>query len=129
MQMKFTVVQTDIEDAIRNRVREQFGLTDKLEIAMKFKATRGEDGLQAFVTLYDPANPPVEGPAKTRKPRTPKADAGTATEAAPATDAATVVDSNTVADAINQNEAVAEPVAEGEAPKSLFGGLTKPVNG
>jgi hypothetical protein len=179
--MQITLVQAEIETAIRNHVLEQMSVDEGMELTIDLKATRGALGYQAIINIYPEGQAPVaEAPASTGSTtrRAPKASGtvsdGTsaaatapkrrgrppkvkveetateaAAEAAPATESAapaveTAAAEETAPTASQEPEAtVAEeaPAAEvtteqiggaSEAPaaprRSLFGGMTAPVN-
>lgn len=49
--MQITLVQTEIEEAIRNYVTSQINVNDDQQIDIDLKATRGADGYQAMIDI------------------------------------------------------------------------------
>lgn len=66
--MKITIVQREIEDAIRAYIHSQITVNEGMEITMDFTATRGDDGLIAAIDI-SPAKEPEPAPKATRAPR------------------------------------------------------------
>lgn len=62
--LKITIIETEIQEAIRNHVRSIISVKDGMEITMNFSATRGEDGLTAFIDI-SPAKDGDKTPAAT----------------------------------------------------------------
>lgn len=147
--MQITLVQTEIEQAIRAYVHSQVSVKEGNEITIELKATRGDAGMQAVIDILPAGTTPVVV-AKAVTVTTRAGGLGIKTAVVAAKTPAVVV-----APAVEE-QAEAEPesdVAEEEAgtasedtsteveteveeaetppvvkPKSLFTGLKKPVN-
>ena len=131
--MQITLVQNEIEQAIKDFVRSQINIKEGMEIIIDLKATRGADGATANIDIVPAtatATPvavkpvvravvkeAVVQPRQEAQVEEPPADAQAADE--------------TVPEAAVSNDPVADEIAE-PAPaapaKSLFSKLTKPVN-
>lgn len=61
--MKITIIQPEIEEAMRNHVRSIIAVKEGHDIHMTFSATRGEDGLTAFIDIV-PSTSQVQAPAQ-----------------------------------------------------------------
>ena len=143
--MQITLIQSEIEQALKNYINDIMSVKDGMEIEIQLKATRGEEGTTAIIDIV-PQKPKAprgsrtsgEVPAKAEPVKAAAAPAKV--EAAPAVaEAEPVVESVAEAEA-DDAEQVAEqaqepevqepaPVEVEEAPrKSLFAGLSKPQN-
>lgn len=134
--MRIMIIQSEIEEAIGEKVLRQMSINDDMELKINLSATRGEEGMTATIDVVAKAvDEPVKMPARRK--------AATTTTAAPATttstgkaqggQAAAAVQED--ADEANDEKVVeaAEPQEEQEetpaAPTgSIFGNLRKPVN-
>jgi hypothetical protein len=56
--MQITIVQTEIEEAIRNRILDQISVREGMRIDIDLKATRGPEGYQAVINIV-PGNSPA----------------------------------------------------------------------
>lgn len=156
--MKITIVQHEIEDAVRDFIRKQITIREGMEITMEFSATRGADGLTAAIDISPADKAPVQQVsvaqgssdaeatvvARTRQPRQPRA---VVVEEAPVSQ--DPVEEEAAPEAsLSQEDQDEEPAAparsifaarkqeddveevEGSQPlkKSIFSGLTRPVN-
>ena len=50
--MRITIVQTEIEEAIRNHILSQIQVQDGMEIEIDLRATRGAEGFQADIDIH-----------------------------------------------------------------------------
>lgn len=149
--MQITLIQSEIEQALKNYINDIMSVKDGMEIEIQLKATRGEEGTTAIIDIV-PQKPkasrggrtsgevPAKAePAKAAAPA--KAEAAQAVaEAAPEPVAESVAeaeadDAEQVAEQAQEPEAQepapveAEQAPAEEAPrKSLFAGLSKPQN-
>ena len=149
--MQITLIQSEIEQALKNYINDIMSVKDGMEIEIQLKATRGEEGTTAIIDIV-PQKPkasrggrtsgevPAKAePAKAAAPA--KAEAAQAVaEAAPEPVAESVAeaeadDAEQVAEQAQEPEAQEPaPVEAEEAPaeeaprKSLFAGLSKPQN-
>jgi hypothetical protein len=132
--MQITIVQTEIEEAIRNFILGQVEVRPGNRIDIDLRATRGAEGFQAMINIVPDGSPVttetaevVETPATTTAParqtRATKAAAPAAT-AEPATETVSESTGTTEADEGNTEEAA--PAAA--KASSLFGNLKKPEN-
>lgn len=163
--MQLTLVQVEIEEAIRAYVNEQINVREGMRIDIDLKATRGAEGYQAFIdivpetTVRTQREPEVQQEAEQLQTQAPvqapkavaKAAAPIATtrrKIAPVVEpevqiagAMTAETSNEVEEDTDRAPAQAldaEPDMSAEAgeptpvpvaaPRSLFGGLTRPNN-
>ena len=144
--MQITLIQSEIEQALKNYINDIMSVKDGMEIEIQLKATRGEEGTTAIIDIVPqkPKTPrgsrtsgevPAKAePAKAAAPA--KAEAAQAVaEAAPEPVAESVAeaeadDAEQVAEQAQEPEAQEPaPVEVEEAPrKSLFAGLSKPQN-
>lgn len=70
--MRMTINQLEIEEAIRNYVMNQIHVKEDMEIQIKLRATRGEEGYQAEIDIekVKPASPtPPTKPKPTPAPK------------------------------------------------------------
>ena len=132
--MKITIVESEIQEAIRAHIERQITVKDGMEITMEIRATRGEDGFIANIDIS-----PIKAGADT--PRAVVAEQVTATqatisntieatpifrprvtrkavEAAPAAEAEAEVEEVEAAQVTLSPEGEAATIS---APKSLFG--------
>ena len=144
--MQITLIQSEIEQALKNYINDIMSVKDGMEIEIQLKATRGEEGTTAIIDIV-PQKPkasrggrtsgevPAKAePAKAAAPA--KAEAAQAVaEAAPEPVAESVAeaeadDAEQVAEQAQEPAPVeAEQAPAEEAPrKSLFAGLSKPQN-
>ena len=144
--MQITLIQSEIEQALKNYINDIMSVKDGMEIEIQLKATRGEEGTTAIIDIV-PQKPKAPRGGRTSgeipaKAEPAKAAAPAKAEAAPAVAEA---DPEPVAESVAEAEAddaeqVAEqaqepaPVEAEQAPaeeaprKSLFAGLSKPQN-
>lgn len=150
--MQITIVQTEIETAIRNYILGQITVRENQRIDIDLKATRGDQGFQAVIDIRPENDGPQGTKPKAAAPAAKPATApvtigkGPATKAAEAkvetkVEAETVAESKAAAEETAQDNTKAETLPEAteatetnsdeapkEAPRSIFGGLRKPVN-
>ena len=145
--MQITLIQSEIEQALKNYINDIMSVKDGMEIEIQLKATRGEEGTTAIIDIV-PQKPKVsrggrtsgEVPAKAEPVKAAavpaKAEAAqVVAEAAPEPVAESVAeaeadDAEQVAEQAQEPAPVeAEQAPAEEAPrKSLFAGLSKPQN-
>ena len=145
--MQITLIQSEIEQALKNYINDIMSVKDGMEIEIQLKATRGEEGTTAIIDIV-PQKPKAPRGSRTSgeipaKPEPVKA-AAAPVKAEPA-QAVAEADPAPVAESVAEAEAddaeqVAEqaqepaPVEAEQAPaeeaprKSLFAGLSKPQN-
>jgi hypothetical protein len=140
--MQITLVQTEIEDAIRNYVNSQLVVREGMRIDIDLSATRGPQGFTAMIDIVSDEVAPTNG--VTSQPEDPAPQLDKAVAATPRTRRASakpepqaepeVVEANNdVAEAPDQPVAEAEDTSEDvpstSAPKrSLFAAQTQPKN-
>lgn len=149
--MQITLIQSEIEQALKNYINDIMSVKDGMEIEIQLKATRGEEGTTAIIDIV-PQKPKAprgsrtsgEVPAKAEpvKAAAPaKAEAAqVVAEAAPEPVAESVAEAE-ADDAEQVAEQAQEPEVQEPAPveveqapaeeaprKSLFAGLSKPQN-
>lgn len=128
--MKITIVQREIEDAIRAYIHSQITVNEGMEITMDFTATRGDDGLIAAIDI-SPAKEPEPAPKTTRTPRAASVVATAAPkvvqEQSAHAEAVETTEEQTSAPAIETEE---ESLVEGDQPlkQSIFSSLRRPTN-
>lgn len=145
--MQITLVQTEIETAIRNYIHSQIVVKDGMKIDIILKATRGDEGTTAIIDIT-PENQattptPVVAPALTaiqKKVSTPVPPIVKVEEpkqepvAEPEPESVPVVDVDPVPapkapTQVDESASEAESDSEDAAPrKSLFSSLSKPQN-
>ena len=150
--MQITLIQSEIEQALKNYINDIMSVKDGMEIEIQLKATRGEEGTTAIIDIV-PQKPKASRGGRTSgeipaKPEPVKAAAApvkaepaqAVAEAAPEPVAESVAeaeadDAEQVAEQAQEPEALepapveAEQAPAEEAPrKSLFAGLSKPQN-
>lgn len=143
--MQITLIQSEIEQALKNYINDIMSVKDGMEIEIQLKATRGEEGTTAIIDIV-PQKPKAsrggrtsgEIPAKVEPAKAEVAQA--VAEAAPepvaesvaeaeADDAEQVAEQAQEAEALEPAPVEAEQAPAEEAPrKSLFAGLSKPQN-
>ena len=140
--MQITLVQTEIETAIRNYIHSQIVVKEGMKIDIILKATRGDEGTTAIIDITPdgqaPASAalvPVTAPApKKAAPVLAAVPVQTrATEPDPKPEAvpekAAPVEAETAPQLVDGGESVEAESASDPAPrKSLFGNLSKPKN-
>lgn len=151
--MQIILVQTEVEQALRNYVASRLTLAVGTTFSIDLAATRGANGITATIDLVEPGQtPPVAAPAPVGKLAGVKPEtAAKAVEAVQATQvapAAVATQEQATAPAADVAETAATPAAEetetatpaataeaaqtGEAApagtKSLFGNLGRPKN-
>ena len=142
--MQITLIQSEIEQALKNYINDIMSVKDGMEIEIQLKATRGEEGTTAIIDIVPQKPKAVRGgrssgeiPAKAE----PVKAAAAPVKAEPAQAVAESVaeaeadDAEQVAEQAQEPEALepapveAEQAPAEEAPrKSLFAGLSKPQN-
>ena len=149
--MQITLIQSEIEQALKNYINDIMSVKDGMEIEIQLKATRGEEGTTAIIDIV-PQKPKAPRGSRTSgeipaKPEPVKAAAPVKAEPAQAVaeaDPAPVAESVAEAEADDAEqvaEQAQEPEAQEPAPveaeqapaeeaprKSLFAGLSKPQN-
>lgn len=149
--MQITLIQSEIEQALKNYINDIMSVKDGMEIEIQLKATRGEEGTTAIIDIVPQKTKPARaarvsgetsGKSDTVRAAAPaKVDPAPAVaEADPAPVAESVAeaeadDAEQVAEQAQEPEALepapveAEQAPAEEAPrKSLFAGLSKPQN-
>lgn len=146
--MQITLVQTEVEQALRDYVANRLTLAEGTTFSIELAATRGEKGITATIELIEPpkagqvAAIAVKTTVKTPAP----APAPSVTEKpAPVAEQLTQQATETAADSAqatgegqpqaDSQEAASDPKESADAQqeaapvgKSLFGGLKRPVN-
>ena len=144
--MQITLIQSEIEQALKNYINDIMSVKDGMEIEIQLKATRGEEGTTAIIDIV-PQKPKASRGGRTSGEVPAKAEPAKAAAPAKAEAAQAVAeaDPEPVAESVAEAEAddaeqVAEqaqepaPVEAEQAPaeeaprKSLFAGLSKPQN-
>ena len=144
--MQITLIQSEIEQALKNYINDIMSVKDGMEIEIQLKATRGEEGTTAIIDIV-PQKPKASRGGRTSGEVPAKAEPAKAAAPAKAEAAQAVAeaDPEPVAESVAEAEAddaeqVAEqaqepaPVEAEQAPaeeaprKSLFAGLNKPQN-
>lgn len=129
--MQIILVQTEVEQALRNFVASRLTLAEGTTFSIDLAATRGVNGITATIDLVEPGQKPApQLVTPVTKPAV-KQEAPKATEAQQATQAPAPVEATPeVAETPADEPAVqTEPEAEPAAPtKSLFGNLARPKN-
>ena len=137
--MQITLIQSEIEQALKNYINDIMSVKDGMEIEIQLKATRGEEGTTAIIDIV-PQKPKATRGSRTSgeipaKPEPVKA-AATSAKAEPEPVVESVAEAE-ADDAEQVGEQVIEPVqvepesaatAEEAPRKSLFAGLSKPQN-
>ena len=142
--MQITLIQSEIEQALKNYINDIMSVKDGMEIEIQLKATRGEEGTTAIIDIV-PQKPKATRGSRTSgeipaKPEPVKAAAAPA-KAEPEPVAESVAEAEAddaeqvgeqVIEAEGQEPVQVEPESAAtaeEAPrKSLFAGLSKPQN-
>lgn len=142
--MQITLIQSEIEQALKNYINDIMSVKDGMEIEIQLKATRGEEGTTAIIDIVPQKPKAVRGsrtsgeiPAKAE----PVKAAAAPVKAEPAQAVAESVAEAEADDAEQVAEQAQEPEAQEPAPveaeqapaeeaprKSLFAGLSKPQN-
>ena len=142
--MQITLIQSEIEQALKNYINDIMSVKDGMEIEIQLKATRGEEGTTAIIDIV-PQKPKAARGGRTSGEIPAKAEpvkaAADPVKAEPAQAVAESVaeaeadDTEQVAEQAQEPEAQepapveAEQAPAEEAPrKSLFAGLSKPQN-
>ena len=142
--MQITLIQSEIEQALKNYINDIMSVKDGMEIEIQLKATRGEEGTTAIIDIV-PQKPKAarggrtsgEVPAKAEPVKAAAAPvkaepAQAVTESvaeAEADDAEQVAEQAQEPEALEPAPVEAEQAPAEEAPrKSLFAGLSKPQN-
>ena len=142
--MQITLIQSEIEQALKNYINDIMSVKDGMEIEIQLKATRGEEGTTAIIDIV-PQKPKAarggrtsgEVPAKAEPVKAAAAPAKAEPNQAVAESVAEAEadDAEQVAEQAQEPEAQAPaPVEAEQAPaeeaprKSLFAGLSKPQN-
>lgn len=129
--MQITIVQTEIEDAIRKHILSQVAVREGNRIDIDLRATRGAEGFQAIINIVPDSQAPASSSAVTATEAEESAEAATATTSAPRATrtraaAAEPVAEPEVSESTSTDETAAP--AAGAKASSLFGGLKKPEN-
>lgn len=142
--MQITLIQSEIEQALKNYINDIMSVKDGMEIEIQLKATRGEEGTTAIIDIV-PQKPKAARGGRTSGEVPAKAEpvkaAAAPAKAEPAQAVAESVAEAEADDAEQVAEQAQEPEAQEPAPveaeqapaeeaprKSLFAGLSKPQN-
>ena len=142
--MQITLIQSEIEQALKNYINDIMSVKDGMEIEIQLKATRGEEGTTAIIDIV-PQKPKAARGGRTSGEIPAKAEpvkaAADPVKAEPAQAVAESVAEAEADDAEQVAEQAQEPEAQEPAPveaeqapaeeaprKSLFAGLSKPQN-
>lgn len=142
--MQITLIQSEIEQALKNYINDIMSVKDGMEIEIQLKATRGEEGTTAIIDIV-PQKPKAARGARVSGETSGKSDtvraAAAPVKAEPAQAVAESVAEAEADDAEQVAEQAQEPEAQESAPveaeqapaeeaprKSLFAGLSKPQN-
>ena len=149
--MQITLIQSEIEQALKNYINDIMSVKDGMEIEIQLKATRGEEGTTAIIDIV-PQKPKAsrggrtsgEVPAKVEPAKAAAPAKAEPAQAVAEADPAPVAESVAEAEADDAEqvaEQAQEPEAQEPAPveaeqapaeeaprKSLFAGLSKPQN-
>lgn len=140
--MQITLIQSEIEQALKNYINDIMSVKDGMEIEIQLKATRGEEGTTAIIDIV-PQKPKAIRGSRTSgeiaaKPEPVKAAATPAkaepVQAAVEAELEPVAESAAEAEADDAEQVAEQAEAETAAPaddaprKSLFAGLSKPQN-
>ena len=140
--MQITLVQTEIETAIRNYIHSQIVVKEGMKIDIILKATRGDEGTTAIIDITpegqvpaSAASAPVAAPVQ-KKVVPVVAAVPTQTKAAepelepePVPEKAESAEADPCPELADGVELVeAEPASDPTPRKSLFGNLSKPKN-
>lgn len=116
--MQITLVQTEIEQAIRDYVGNQLRVADGMEMSIDLSATRGAEGFKATIDIH-----PIGDTAA--KQEQPKAAAATVTVVKPAFTARPVAAPNAaLVEAAQETEKLNEPVSANAETAPFDGGTT-----
>lgn len=100
--MQITIIESEIKEAINLYLQKQIGLSKDKRIAVEFAATRGSDGMKAFIDIIEASTEPAEMPI-----------------------ASEPVSQNMAMSEVTDSQ---EQHFDQPKPKSLFSKMTKPVN-
>ena len=143
--MQITLIQSEIEQALKNYINDIMSVKDGMEIEIQLKATRGEEGTTAIIDIV-PQKPKATRGSRTSgevsaKVEPVKAAAAQAVAKAEPEPVAESVAEAEADDAEQVTEQAQDPEAQEPAPveaeqapaeeaprKSLFAGLSKPQN-
>lgn len=117
--MQLTLVQTEIEDALRQYVTNQVAVKDNKRIDITLRATRGAEGYQALIDIVNsdaPNGSTSDGMS-----------AGTSTVQATSASVSPKVEPE-VSKTVNNEDRAEETPAATSGGKKLFGNVTEPVN-
>lgn len=116
--MQLTLVQTEIEEALRQYVTNQVAVKDGKRIDITLRATRGAEGYQAIIDIVNNDSPNSGDSAGSQaSPSVSTAQTSTGPQAEPEVASATV-----------NNEDRSSEATESKGGKKLFGNVTEPVN-
>lgn len=140
--MQIILVQSEVEQSIREYVAKRMTLADGTQIKIDLAATRGPEGFKATIDLVvgEEGAAPAPAPQKTlgvrqavakakepaQEPEAPKAADTPAVEEKPAQQASEAPAANPAPEAATPAEE--KPAEEAPAARSLFKNLNKPVN-
>lgn len=114
--MQITIVQAEMETAIRNYIKSQITVNEDMDINIELRATRGAEGFQAIIDIV----PAEVKPVGSRKAANTVTAPATTKVVEPVQEEAQAPVEETVAETRNiDTDADAPPIAS----KSLFGGL------
>lgn len=137
--MQITLIQSEIEQALKNYINDIMSVKDGMEIEIQLKATRGEEGTTAIIDIV-PQKPKAARGGRTSGEIPAKAEPVKAAAAPVKAEPAQAVAESVAEAEADDAEQVAEqaqepaPVEAEQAPaeeaprKSLFAGLSKPQN-
>ena len=125
--MQITLIQAEIEQALKNYINDIMSVKEGMEIEIQLKATRGEEGTTAIIDII-----PSKPKTAVRGSRVSGEAAGKSVSAVKAEPEVAVAEEAEAEPAEAAVEAEAEPVepapAEAAPRQSLFSGLQRPKN-
>jgi hypothetical protein len=139
--MRITIIQSEIEEAIREKVLSQMSINDGMVLEIDLSATRGDDGFTAEINIIPEAatktatkktpakKKAAPAPEKAKDKAEPVEEPDQAEEAPVEQEAAETPEVEAEA-SVQMDEAPAKevPAEESKPTGSIFGGLKKPVN-
>lgn len=128
--MRIILTQTEIEEAISEKVLRQISINDNMNLKIDLSATRGQEGFTATIDVIEKPEAPLEISTKITRARRaaaktaePEIEPETAEPIAEDVESHTPVEPETVNEETEEEEETTAP-----ATGSIFAKLQKPVN-
>lgn len=126
--MRIQIVQTEMEQAIKDFVLGQLNVNEGMDITVELRAGRGEDGFTADINIV-PSQTKKQGTVKRSTTPAEKPKVEVTREPEESSQEAPVTEETNITEPVEEDTQVEEVVEDKPRPAgSLFSGLKRPSN-